>query len=80
VDESEAVLRRLERIEQLDRSGAPAADLVEELRGLVSDAEAWSRREGGDAGARAVESLRGALDPVQGPNARAHAPSARDTT
>lgn len=61
MDESEAVLRRLERIEELDRSGAPAADLVEELRGLVAEAEAWSRREGGDAGERAVESLRAAV-------------------
>ena len=62
MDESDAVLRRLERIEELDRSGAPAADLVEELRGLVADAEAWSRREGGDAGERAVESFRAAVD------------------
>jgi hypothetical protein len=54
MDESEAVLRRLARIEELDRRGASAADLVEELRALVGEAEAWSRREGGDAGKRAV--------------------------
>jgi hypothetical protein len=77
VDESEAVLRRLERIEQLDRSGAPVTDLVEELRGLVSDAEVWSRREGGDDGERAVESLRQALAPAQALNVRAHVPDAR---
>jgi hypothetical protein len=61
VNEPEAVLRRLERIEELDRSGAPAADLIEELRGLVAEAQAWSRREGGEAGERAVEKLRSAL-------------------
>jgi hypothetical protein len=61
VDEPEAVLRRLERIEALDRGGAPVGDIVEELRALVLEAEAWSRREGGDAAARAVGDLRGAL-------------------
>jgi hypothetical protein len=61
VDESEAVLLRLERIEELDRRGAPASDLVAELRALVREAEAWSRREGGDAGAQAVDDLRRAL-------------------
>jgi hypothetical protein len=62
MDESEAVLLRLERIEQLDRAGAPAADLVEELRALVAEAQAWSRREGGDQTERAVDELRAALD------------------
>jgi hypothetical protein len=61
MDESEAVLRRLERIEELDRRGAAAGDLVEELRALVRDAEAWSKREGGEAGAQAVRDLRSAL-------------------
>jgi hypothetical protein len=61
VDESEAVLLRLARIEELGRRGASPADLVEELRALVVEAEAWSRREGGDAGARAVDDLRRAL-------------------
>jgi len=79
VDESEAVLRRLERIEQLDRSGAPAADLVEELRGLVAEAEAWSRREGGESGERAVESLRGALGSVQA-GTHARTPKALETS
>ena len=61
MDESEAVLRRLERIEALDAAGSPSADLVAELRALLAEAEAWSRREGGDAGARAVADLREAL-------------------
>jgi hypothetical protein len=61
VDESSAILERLERIEALDRAGAPASDLVQELRALLVDAEEWSRAEGGDEGARAVEALRAAL-------------------
>ena len=61
MDESEAVLRRLERIEELDRGGAPAATLVDELRALVAEAQEWSRREGGDAGEQAVDDLRQAL-------------------
>jgi predicted Ser/Thr protein kinase len=62
VDETEAVLARLARIEKLDRSGTDPRTLVEELRALVAEAEAWSRREGGDASGRAVEDLRTALD------------------
>jgi hypothetical protein len=62
VDESKAILDRLERIEILDREGAAPAELVDELRALLVEAEAWSRAEGGDAGARAVEDLRGALE------------------
>jgi len=61
VDESAAILERLGRIEALDRAGAPASDLVHELRALLVDAEAWSRVEGGDEGAKAVEDLRAAL-------------------
>jgi hypothetical protein len=62
VDASHVILERLERIEALDRAGAGPADLVAELRQLLAEAEAWSRAEGGDAGARAVEELRVALD------------------
>jgi hypothetical protein len=62
VDESRAVLARLARIEALDRRGSGSQELVDELRALLSEAEEWSRREGGDAGARAVEDLRTALD------------------
>jgi hypothetical protein len=42
-DESAAVLRRLERIEELDRERAPAGQLLGELRELVREAEAWAR-------------------------------------
>jgi hypothetical protein len=61
MDESRAILERLERIESLDRAGAGPEDLVDELRALLVEAESWSRQEGGDAGARAVEELRAAL-------------------
>jgi hypothetical protein len=37
------LLARLERIDALDRRGAPPAELLPELRGLLRDAEGWSR-------------------------------------
>ena len=55
------MLERLERIEELDRVGAARAELLAELRALLHEAEAWSRTEGGGAGARAVDDLRSAL-------------------
>jgi hypothetical protein len=61
VDEARQVLGRLARIEALERDGAPADLLLEELRLLLAEAEAWSRREGGEAGAEAVGKLRAAL-------------------
>ena len=61
MDESRAVLERLSRIESLDRRGAHPRVLIGELRALLEEAEAWSRREGGEAGARAVAELRDAL-------------------
>jgi hypothetical protein len=78
VDESGVILERLERIEALDRAGAPASDLVDELRALLVDAEKWSRAEGGDEGARAVEELRAALHSSQDRNVLAHISSAHD--
>jgi hypothetical protein len=62
VEESRAVLERLERIEALERSGARAPELLTELRALLAEAEAWSRAEGGEAGEHAVERLRSALE------------------
>lgn len=61
MDESQAVLERLARIEALDAAGAPAGELVDELRALLLEADAWSRREGGAAAAHAVDELRDAL-------------------
>ena len=61
MEASRAILDRLERIEALDRRGAPAAEILAELRALVTEAEAWSRAEGSDEGKRAVDDLRSAL-------------------
>ena len=61
MDESRAVLERLERVEALDRGGAPPTQLLEELRALLDEADAWARREGGDAATRAVAELRRSL-------------------
>ena len=61
MEEARAVLARLERIEALERGGASRPELLDELRLLVREAEAWSWAEGGDAGERAVEGLRSAL-------------------
>lgn len=61
VDEVTAVLERLARIEKLDAAGAAPAVVLEELRALLGEAEAWSRLEGGERGAEAVERLRSAL-------------------
>ncbi len=61
MEESRAVLDRLERIETLDRTGAPPIEIVAELKALLQEAAAWSQTEGGDAGERAVGDLRSAL-------------------
>jgi hypothetical protein len=61
MDEARRVIERLERIEALDRSTASPAQLLDEVRGLLRDAEAWVRVEGGDAADEAVIRLREAL-------------------
>jgi hypothetical protein len=43
--EARAVLRRLERIEALEREGADAHRLLPELQELVREATAWAERE-----------------------------------
>ena len=45
MEEAHAVLARLERIEALDRAGAPPSALLPELHALVREAEVWARRE-----------------------------------
>jgi hypothetical protein len=63
MDEARSVLRRLERIEELDRRGSPAEHLLAELRELVAEAEAWVRVESGptDSAEDAIERLRQAV-------------------
>jgi hypothetical protein len=61
VDEARAVIDRLERIEVLERDGAPPAVMLEELRGLVREAEAWVRIEGDERARDAVERCDAAL-------------------
>jgi hypothetical protein len=61
MDEARRVIERLERIEALDRSAASPAMLLDEVRSLLRDAEAWVRVEGGDAADDAVTRLREAL-------------------
>ena len=61
MDEARVVLARLDRIETLEREGAPPGVLLEELRGLVQEAEAWVRTEGGDRAKDAIERCASAL-------------------
>jgi hypothetical protein len=61
MDEARAVLARLDRIEALEREGAPPGVLLEELRGLVQAAEAWARLETDARASAAVERCASAL-------------------
>jgi hypothetical protein len=63
--EAARVVRRLERIEALDREGAPAGQLLGELRELVHEAEAWAQV---DAGGRSRDAVT-VLGPVRGDEA-----------
>lgn len=45
MEEARAVLARLERIEELDRTRAEPGVLLGELRELVREVEIWARRE-----------------------------------
>lgn len=55
------MIARLARIEALDRATADPAELLAEVRGLLHDAEAWVRTEGGDTAEPALERLRSKL-------------------
>ena len=61
MDEARAVLARLDRIETLEREGAPPGALLEELRGLVQAAEVWVRVEGDERARLVVERCESAL-------------------
>ena len=57
MDEARAVVDRLARIERLAEQGAPAERVREEVRRLLTEAEAWARAEGGGA-ERALAAVR----------------------
>jgi hypothetical protein len=61
MNEADAVLRRLERIEALDREGAHPKTVLAELRALVCEAEAWVRVEGDGRSAEAVDAMKEAM-------------------
>lgn len=61
MDEARSVLARLDRIESMQRAHAEPAELLEELRALVREAEEWARMEGGDTGLEAAARLRASL-------------------
>ncbi len=68
------MLARLERIEALEAAGAAAGVLLDEVRALLADAEAWVRAERGstDLAEAALERCREALrDAEIGSEARA---------
>ena len=54
-------MRRLDRIEALEREGAHPTTLLAELRELVREAEEWSRMEGDGRAQRAVERVEEAM-------------------
>jgi hypothetical protein len=61
MDEARVVLDRLGRIEALERAGVPPAELLDELRALVREAEDWARLDGDARAAAAVDRCADAL-------------------
>jgi hypothetical protein len=57
MDEAARVLARLERIDALDREREEPGRLLDELRALVREAEAWARAEGDARATAAVRKL-----------------------
>lgn len=45
MDEARQILERLERIDALRREGAPAAELLAEVRNLLAEGERWIAAE-----------------------------------
>jgi hypothetical protein len=58
------ILDRLERIERLEQEEAPPAVLLDEVRALLGEAEAWVRSEprANERAEAAVQALRNALE------------------
>jgi hypothetical protein len=65
MDEAAKVLERLRRIEALDGARERGADLLDELRALVGEAEAWARLEGDARAHDAISRLRAAESTVE---------------
>jgi hypothetical protein len=61
MDEARAVLKRLSRIEALDRERGDPRTLMAELRELVREAEDWARAEGDERAEAAVEVYKEAM-------------------
>jgi hypothetical protein len=63
MDEARAVLQRLDRIEALEREGAPLPSLLAEVRALLAEAEVWvaAERDGTDLAERALQRCRDAV-------------------
>jgi hypothetical protein len=63
MDEARAVLRRLGRIEALEREGAPPRSVLAEVHALLAEAEIWAATErvGVDLAGAALERCRDAL-------------------
>jgi hypothetical protein len=57
MEEARRVIERLDRIERLRGSGAPAADLLAEVRELLADGERWLATEQPDGLAHARAAL-----------------------
>ena len=64
MDVTDAVLQRLRRIDRL-RTDAPAAAVLDELRLLVPEAEAWARAEGDARAQAAARKLREEAEGMQ---------------
>jgi hypothetical protein len=66
MDEARAVLTRLQRIEALEREGAPARALLAEVHALLDEADAWVAAEGAGV-ARAEVALARSREAVSEP-------------
>jgi hypothetical protein len=60
MDEARAVMHRLERIEALEREGAPPELVLAEVRELLREGEEWvkAERQGTDRAEEALERCR----------------------